>query len=444
MGAGAAARGAIGGPGVESGAASRYAIIDGLDATERESLLAEIDRVLAGRVRDIRLTGRLRAIYRAASWRHRSRTIRFWLLWVSVFSIVTCSLDYIMEPALLPVSLVTRAVMIPGCYAALAWIWSRPRAAWIEGVTLPITVATMMLVAGILGTAGAGAIHERYLLAGAFATSTAVVVFPIDRVWTIAGSAVILALFLAFGLINPAVEAKVPIIATIFFGFVIGCLIPARQAMNTVLEHAFVLSTRNRIQADALTAANARLAVLADTDGLTGLPNRRAFEVRLAQNWAAQAARAGTIGAILIDVDHFKRFNDSAGHAAGDRCLVAVARAIEAAIPDPSLAARYGGEEFVVLVPAASPSTLAAAAERIRAAVAALAHPHPGLSEGLCVTVSVGTAIAPALFELRGPEALLQRSDAALYEAKALGRDRVVAAPAAPPAPDWAGRNRAA
>ncbi|WP_418291952.1 diguanylate cyclase domain-containing protein [Methylobacterium durans] len=334
---------------------SRYVALDGLDAAGREKLLAELDAVLACRVRDISLTGRLREIYRAASWRHRSRTIRFWLLWVSVFSAVTCLIDYVMHPPLLGVSLALRSVFIPVFYAVLAWIWVRPRASWIEGVTLPLTVAAMMLVAELLGSAGGGALHERYLMGGLFATSTAIVVFPIERVWSIAGTVVVIGLFLMFGLMNPNVDAKVPILETTFFTFVIGCLVPARQAMNTVLAHAYLLSLRKRILTEALAAANARLAVLADTDGLTGLPNRRAFQGRLARDWAEQAARSGTIGAILIDVDHFKRFNDSAGHAAGDRCLVAVAAAIRATMPDGALAARYGGEEFVAVVPGTRP-----------------------------------------------------------------------------------------
>ncbi|WP_132254492.1 GGDEF domain-containing protein [Methylobacterium segetis] len=406
---------------------SRFAILDGLDAAGRDELLAEIDALLCRRVRDIRLRGRLRDIYRAASWPHRSRTIRFWLLWVSVFSAVTCLLDYVMQPALLGVSLVFRGVFIPVVYAALAFLWSRPRAPVIEGLTLPLTVGAMMVVAEILGNAGGGDLHERYLMAGLFATSTAIVVFPLDQRWTIAGTVVVIGLFLAFGLTNADVETKVPILETIFFTFVIGCLVPARQAMNTVLEHAYVLSLRTRIQAEALAAANARLAILADTDGLTGLPNRRAFQARLARDWAEQAARSGRVGAILIDVDHFKRFNDSAGHAAGDRCLVAVAEAIRAAVPGTALAARYGGEEFVALVPGTAPRALADIAERIRAGVTALALPHPGLPEGRCVTVSVGVALAVADGEIAGAEALLQGTDAALYEAKARGRDRVVA-----------------
>ncbi|WP_336488587.1 GGDEF domain-containing protein [Methylobacterium nigriterrae] len=409
----------------------RYAMIDALDDAGRIALLTEIERTLAGRIRDIRLTGRLREIYRAASWRQRSRTIRFWLIWVTIFGIVTCSLDYVMQPALIGVSVMMRAIFIPIVYGSLIWLWSRPRAAWIEGVSLLITVAVMMIVAEVLGAAGGGAIHERYLTAGLFATATATIVFPLSRAWSIAGAAVVVALYLGFGLMNPDVERKVPVLLTIFFTFVIGCLVPARHVMNVVLEHAFVLSLRTRLQADELAVANARLAVLAATDGLTGLANRRAVEARLAEAWAEQAKTGGQVGGALLDIDHFKRFNDSAGHTAGDRCLIAVAAAIQAAMPPGAFAGRYGGEEFIAILPAADAASLWTLGERIRTAVADLSLVHPGFDDGRRVSVSVGLALAAAQAgadRATDPmDALLQRADRALYAAKADGRDRVVA-----------------
>ncbi|HEV7439179.1 MAG TPA: diguanylate cyclase, partial [Methylobacterium sp.] len=234
--------------------------------------------------------------------------------------------------------------------------------------------------------------------------------------------------YLGFSLTNSAVETKVPLVLTTFFAFVIGCLVPARQVMNLVLEHAFLLSLRNRLQAEELAAANEQLAILADTDGLTGLANRRAVGTRLTEDWTRQTAAKGAVGVVLIDVDHFKRFNDSAGHAAGDACLIAVAGAIRAAMPVGALAGRYGGEEFIAIVPDARPRGLVILAEGVRAAIADLRMPHPGLGEGRHVSVSIGVAIAPAEGPSTCTDALVQIADSALYDAKAAGRNRVVAA----------------
>ena len=409
-------------------ASTRLSLVDALSREERRVLLAEIDGVLACRIRNIKLTARLREIYRAANWRQRSRTVRYWLFWVSLFSACTCVLDYILEPGMIWTALAMRATFIPAVYGLLAWVWSRPRSGFAEGITLPVAIAVMMLVAQSLGATGGGVIHERYLTGGLFATSTAIVVFPMSLGWSLAAALLDLGLYLGFSLTNSAVETKVPLVLTTFFAFVIGCLVPAQQVMNLVLEHAFLLSLRNRLQAEELAAANAQLAILADTDGLTGLANRRAVGTRLTEDWTRQTAAKGAVGVVLIDVDHFKRFNDSAGHAAGDACLIAVAGAIRAAMPVGALAGRYGGEEFIAIVPDARPRGLVILAEDVRAAIADLRMPHPGLGEGRHVSVSIGVAIAPAEGSSTCTDALVQIADSALYDAKAAGRNRVVAA----------------
>lgn len=131
---------------------------------------------------------------------------------------------------------------------------------------------------------------------------------------------------------------------------------------------------------------------------------------------------------VLVDIDHFKLLNDTAGHAEGDRCLVAVAAALQAAVQARGgLAARYGGEEFVALLPGADPSAARAAGEAIRAAVADLAIRHPGRSAGARLTVSVGVTAARGRTHELGIRSLdlLRAADFALYAAKNEGRDRV-------------------
>ncbi|MEU8242006.1 GGDEF domain-containing protein [Actinoplanes missouriensis] len=157
------------------------------------------------------------------------------------------------------------------------------------------------------------------------------------------------------------------------------------------------------------------------TDGLTGLRTRRAFEETLAVECRRASRNGYEAGLLVIDVDHFKRVNDTYGHPAGDRILREVADRLAASARAGSVVGRYGGEEFVVLAPHTSPAALRAFAERIRTAVAGL----PVKADDdmlLAVTVSVGAATGT------DPEELLRVADAALYEAKAAGRNRSVLA----------------
>ena len=193
-------------------------------------------------------------------------------------------------------------------------------------------------------------------------------------------------------------------------------------------EHAdrlnFLWAWRERQRLGNIERANLELAHLSRTDGLTGLANRREFDAR----FAAEAARARASGKLLalvvLDIDHFKLYNDRLGHPQGDRCIRGVARALAEAVgPQPNFAGRIGGEEFAAVLPGASVETAAATAQRIRSAVEALQTPHPALGERRVVSISLGVAcLNPARPET--PEALMSRADAALYRAKRAGRDR--------------------
>lgn len=168
-----------------------------------------------------------------------------------------------------------------------------------------------------------------------------------------------------------------------------------------------------------------RLSSLSLTDELTGIPNRRRLNQFLeAELPRAQRAQA-PLSVILLDIDHFKRYNDSLGHIAGDACLVEVVDALSAQVRHPGdLLARYGGEEFCVVLGGQDGAQAMVAAERLRACVESLRLPHPDSSVGPHVTISLGVAVLEA-GRRSSPTALLLRADRALFEAKQGGRNRV-------------------
>jgi len=169
----------------------------------------------------------------------------------------------------------------------------------------------------------------------------------------------------------------------------------------------------------------AELRRLASSDPLTGVPNRRHFEECSAQIIAAREANGRAVAVLMVDVDHFKKINDTYGHPVGDEVLKVVAKRCRDALRERDLFARFGGEEFIALLAASAVDEIPAAAERLRSAVAA--EPILVGSERVAVSVSVGGAIGEALpgGDQRLLEALIARADEALYDAKTSGRNRV-------------------
>lgn len=163
---------------------------------------------------------------------------------------------------------------------------------------------------------------------------------------------------------------------------------------------------------------------MAMADPLTGLANRRRLEAVLDVELDEANRLRRPISCLMIDVDHFKTFNDRFGHEAGDTVLSAVGKVLTRATRSDGLAFRYGGEEFLLLLPGLGPEQALARAEQIRTHIAALRINHEGRELGP-VTASVGAASAPAHCPT---DRLVQAADSSLYSAKSLGRDRVEAA----------------
>jgi diguanylate cyclase (GGDEF)-like protein len=161
-------------------------------------------------------------------------------------------------------------------------------------------------------------------------------------------------------------------------------------------------------------------------DGLTQIANRRRFDEYLSQEWSRHIRMQQPLSLLICDVDHFKLYNDGQGHQAGDECLKNVAKAINRCYRVGDLVARYGGEEFAMVLPQTNRAGAVQVAERVRAAVAAAALPHPASPVCDRVTVSIGVAsIAPPAHVPSDARALIQQADRHLYLAKKLGRNRV-------------------
>lgn len=194
----------------------------------------------------------------------------------------------------------------------------------------------------------------------------------------------------------------------------------AEQLQRKVRQIEKIVRISDGYQA-MLQDLNSRLTTTSTHDDLTGLPNRRCIQERLAQV-ISQSARTGEAFCVaLLDIDFFKKINDSAGHASGDTVLKRVAACLQNSMRDYDLCARWGGEEFLILFAHCDVHHAALLAERIRLAIAAIQ--TADLCTGLVLTVSIGFTVFRAGEAI---DATLKRTDDALYEAKATGRNRVV------------------
>lgn len=167
-----------------------------------------------------------------------------------------------------------------------------------------------------------------------------------------------------------------------------------------------------------------KLEQMSNQDGLTGLANRRCFDDTLVREWVRNGREDHPLGLIMIDIDHFKKYNDALGHVDGDSCLRAVSDAIIKSIRRPAdLVARYGGEEFAIILPNTDFQGAQAVAENIHTNLASTGIQHPDSEISCSVTVSIGVASGIPTCGTT-PEHLLQAADRALYQAKLSGRNR--------------------
>jgi diguanylate cyclase (GGDEF)-like protein len=208
-------------------------------------------------------------------------------------------------------------------------------------------------------------------------------------------------------------------------GRTLGVLVFAYDGGSTRIERRVVEMVEQFVAHSTLALQNAwlleRIGALAATDGLTGIANRRTFDDVLAREAQRAGSGGGSLSLMLIDIDHFKKLNDTYGHQEGDRTLRAVAQVVAAACRATDLAARYGGEEFVVVLPGSDAQSAFEAAERFRLSVMELPEPK--------VTISVGVSTF-AVSGRTAPE-LIAAADAALYVSKHNGRNQVTLATAA-------------
>ncbi|MDD3518377.1 MAG: sensor domain-containing diguanylate cyclase [Chromatiales bacterium] len=193
---------------------------------------------------------------------------------------------------------------------------------------------------------------------------------------------------------------------------------------TSLVGFIFDISERKKLE-DVLLRLNKQLEALSFHDALTGVANRRMFDRTMEVEWGRAQRNAEPMSVILIDIDHFKQYNDHYGHVAGDECLMTVAQALDAvSLRSTDLFARYGGEEFVLMLPNTDREAALEIAERCRTAVLDVQIPHAVSEVADVVTISAGlSTVVPSVST--HPSSIIEAADKMLYQAKQQGRNRV-------------------
>lgn len=381
--------------------------------------IAQIDQEIGRRFRDLAFSAPVEQLFLRDYLNARAPMVPLWAFLGTLFYVTAALGDLAMLPDAASTAIGLRlGVFVP--YAALVVIIMRlwPSAAAFDVLSLGVGLLGIALPMAALVSSTSE--HLFVYQTGSVATLAFFVFVLRPRFVTVfVGLSAMLAIQFAATKLNGRFDS-VTYAGIVSFYVTIGIFLAASACFSERMDR---LNFLNRLRGEALQA---ELTKLSERDSMTALYNRHVLQ-RLANRIWTQSPPTRTISAIMLDIDHFKRYNDIHGHIDGDACIRAVARIVEAETGDLGAVFRYGGEEMLILMPDAGQAQAIALAETVRAAIEASAIPHRGLPQGGVVTASLGVA---ADWIGRSPiNELLRQADAALYEAKHAGRNKVRASP---------------
>lgn len=377
-------------------------------------LSQQVDQALASGLHLHRFPQPLEAAYQTYAVGVKSRQALKWAAISLVVFNLGLIMDYAARPDLLWEFLLLRAVFASLPCLFLVWL-SRKVASvalrdWIAGASLIWIGLSVNILIAMRGVPPA---HVAFSIGLLIIVTN--IVFHLRT--TVAASISVAIMLITAGFLSPHLARLSPpdVVALLFVAVAAVLTLLANYRLECTMRHLYLMTLREQIRTDTMERANQELTAMSLTDALTGIANRRMFDRQFETACSASRDNRTTLGLLVVDVDHFKRYNDTHGHLAGDACLKQVAETLALQVRrERDLTARIGGEEFAVLLRETSEEGAQKVAERIHAALAA------GWPEGLApVTVSIGLAIMRA----PSPHAIMTAADKALYEAKGRGRN---------------------
>jgi len=389
--------------------------------------LPEIELALGRKKSQLQFPPRLEAAYEAAHGAERNRAVAAYLLvyMAAKLFFLLCDLSY--GSHILYFALALRLGIVVPLTLLSVFLLRRPLPDWCHGVAAFAPLLSETALVMVMARSAPPAVSVNLVFAAIIGIFAQTLLMPVPFRQAAAGLTAALTTFVVLGEVHSAGRFGPPVARDTLI-FVIGFSMPAlyeRYKRESSHRREYLLKESNRLRMEETERANAHLQRLSSIDGLTGIFNRRYLDAALSRLCERAASDQRWISVLMIDVDHFKSLNDTAGHQHGDFCLEQIAQTLQRSVRlGVDTVARYGGEEFVVILPDADEQEALVIGERVRLAIEAV-----GLqgAEGRTVTISAGAAA------LRGqngvnltPADLIACADEALYQAKRSGRNRVV------------------
>lgn len=313
---------------------------------------------------------------------------------INIFLVFRCSRNVLLLDMLMP---------IHDIISTIAWFELLKLSSSPEVPTF-LYASVIFVVLGNLGV--------RYSFRGVLACSLVISAIILGNVWVL----------------HQGESKPVLVFTLVFIPVLVFSLFISWTTINGVRK-AFLADLENRQQRNELANLNLRLHEQASTDALTGISNRRAFDLTLDAYWQQMIQQGRPFALLLVDIDYFKPYNDRYGHQAGDRCLCAVAERMTATLrAGQGSVFRYGGEEFTILLQVSEATELEQIAERLRQQIVALGAEHAHRPDSLSLlTISLGGILSNAQ-PLSSTEEMLAHCDTRLYQAKQRGRNQACTA----------------
>lgn len=335
--------------------------------------------------------------------------------------------DIFLTPDTLGYAAALHLLVVTPAMLAIAWLFrNTPALIWRDAAAaaLPILMSAQILLVYALSRAGTAPHYLYFVVMVSICSNTSLRLGYRSARWA---SLTTFAMMVVTLLATDRMPYSIAVMQCVSLGLCSAVTLEGNFGRERQFRLSYVNALRDRLRV-AATDGEAR------RDALTGLSNRRRLDEATSAIWSGREPGLSPVSAILFDVDRFKSFNDIYGHPAGDLCLRRIAACALAELRGvDDIAIRYGGEEFMLLLPRTRAEEAVAAAERLRVAIADLGIRHEGEEAEGVVTASFG--VASVELGASSFDALTAAADAALYEAKRAGRNRVCAAPAGPGRP---------